>query len=135
MFTRGGGSTRAIAHGTQPIPQRVERALLVEVLVRTVIKDDVKLSRQRHAAQLLRIGRVRLEREVHARIVPHRIVVLAAKLRLVLDEPLGRAARLGALAHLAPRLDVDRIDVRVRKVGRPRLHRRRGVLAAKLLGG
>mmetsp|Transcript_20958 Transcript_20958/g.53599 ORF Transcript_20958/g.53599 Transcript_20958/m.53599 type:complete len:207 (+) Transcript_20958:776-1396(+) len=114
---------------TQSRPERVQSPLLIKVLVRSVIEDDVELIGQRHGTQLLRIGRICLESEVNAWVVPHRAVVLTAKLCLMLDETICGTTGAGALCYLSARFDVYWVDVGVRKVCSPRLHRRCGVLA------
>eukprot|EP00964_Phaeocystis_antarctica_P014350 scaffold7905_cov62-Phaeocystis_antarctica.AAC.5 len=129
----------------QPRPQRVQGLILVEVFMRAVVDDDVKALRQcagsayvlhrgwrRRTSQLLELLGLRgvgVEEEVHARVGPHRAVILAAKLGLVLRHALRVASGLGALGNLLGRLDVDEVDLRAREVLDPRGGGGRGVLA------
>eukprot|EP00962_Isochrysis_galbana_P029658 scaffold9519_cov128-Isochrysis_galbana.AAC.3 len=100
-------------------PQDQQRALLVEEAVGAVVDDDVNLGRQADLGELLRVGRVRVQREVHSRVRPHGPIVLAPELALVLHQPIGRAARLRTKCNLLRRLDVNRVDVRLREVREP----------------
>ena len=79
--------------------------------------------------ELLGLPGVGVEEQVHARVGPHRAVVLAAKLGLVLRHPVRVASGLGALRDLLGRLDVDEVDLRFREVLDPRRGRGRGILA------
>jgi hypothetical protein len=94
-----------------------------------MFSTEVGARRTSQLLELLGLRGVGVEEEVHARVGPHRAVILAAKQGLVLRHAVRVASGLGALRNLLGRLDVDEVDLRAREVLDPRGGGGRGVLA------